>query len=258
MLLAIEAGNTDTVIGLIDDREVVHHWRVSTVPKRTADEFMALLRGLMAGAEDTVHGVVVCSTVPSVRRTMRALVARYYADLPSVMVEPGVRTGIPVMTDNPREVGTDRVLNALAAAHFYGTPCLVVSFATATTFDVVSSRGEYVGGAIAPGIGVSLEALGQAGAQLRQVELSRPRSVIAKNTVEAVQSGTLYGFSSLADGIIARMASELGVPTEELPVIATGGLAPSVLDEMSTVKHHDPWLTLLGLSLAYERNVLAT
>lgn len=259
MLLTIDAGNTETVIGLLDGTDVVHHWRVSTVANRTADELMALLRGLFAGDHDaSVDGVAICSTVPAVLRALRSLVERYYADVPTVLVEPGIRTGVSVLTDNPREVGTDRIVNSLAAVRLFGGPCIVVDFGTATTFDVVSKRGEYLGGAIAPGIGVSLDALGDAGAQLRRVELTRPRSVVAKNTVEALQSGALYGFSGQVDGIVTRMAAELGVPLDELPVIATGGLAPVVLGEASTLKHHEPWLTLIGLSLVFDRNHPAT
>lgn len=255
MLLAIDAGNTETVIGLLDDTSVVEHWRVATVANRTDDELMALMRGLFAGVDGGVQpvGVCVCSTVPSVQHELRSLVARYFADVPSVIVEPGVRTGVPVLTDNPREVGTDRIVNALAAKTLFATPAIVVDFGTATTFDVVSERGEYVGGAISPGIGVSLDALGDAGAQLRRVELVPPRAVIAKNTVEALQSGALYGFAGQVDGIVTRMAAELQVSLDELTVIATGGLAPLVLDELTTVDHHEPWLTLRGLRLAYDR-----
>lgn len=256
MLLTIDAGNTETVIGLLDGVEVKHHWRVSTVTNRTPDELMALLRGLFSGGyDDGVHGVAVCSTVPSVLRALRTLTARYYPEVRTVLVEPGVRTGVSVLTDNPREVGADRVVNALAAIQLYGGPCIVVDFGTATTFDVVSAKGQYLGGAIAPGIGVSLDALGDAGAQLRRVELVRPRSVVARNTVEALQSGALYGFSGQVDGIVIRMAHELGVALEELPVIATGGLATVVLGEAKTIKHHEPWLTLIGLSLVFERNL---
>lgn len=255
MLLAIDVGNTETVIGLLDGTEVVHHWRVATVSHRTADELMALLHGLFAGLDDPIDGLSICCTVPVVQREMRRLTERYYVGLPSLLVEPGVRTGVPVLTDNPREVGTDRIVNALAAMHLYGKgPNIVVDFGTATTFDVVSARGEYIGGAIAPGIDVSLEALGRAAAQLRRVELVRPRAVIAKNTVEALQSGAFYGFSSQVDGIVTRMAAELGVGLDGVTVIATGGLAPLVLDESSTIDHHEPWLTLMGLRLVFDRN----
>jgi type III pantothenate kinase len=178
----------------------------------------------------------------------------YHGELAQVIVEPGVRTGVPVLMDNPREVGTDRIVNALAASTLYGGPAVVVDFGTATTFDVVSARGEYVGGAIAPGIDISLEALGRRGAQLRKVELLRPRTVIAKNTVEALQSGVLYGFASAVDGIVARMREELGVGADELTVIATGGLAPLVVEECAVFTEHQPWLTLLGLAMVFDRN----
>jgi type III pantothenate kinase len=189
----------------------------------------------------------------------RDMLVRHYGTLANVVVEPGVRTGVPVLMDNPREVGADRVVNALAATHLYDGPAIVVDFGTATTFDVVSPRGEYIGGAIAPGIDISLEALGRRGAQLRKVELLRPRSVIAKNTVEALQSGMVFGFASQVDGIVARMIDELAgtypqSPPERVHVIATGGLAPVVVSECRSITDHRPWLTLLGLELVHARN----
>ncbi|MFN7225611.1 MAG: type III pantothenate kinase, partial [Paracoccaceae bacterium] len=173
------------------------------------------LRGLLADAGPTepVSGVSVCSTVPAVLHEWREMLASHFADVPSLVVEPGVRTGVPVLMDNPREVGADRIINALAAATLHGGPAIVVDFGTATTFDVISEQGQYVGGAIAPGIEISLEALGRRGAQLRKVELMRPRSVIAKNTVEALQSGMLFGVASQVEGIVSRMIRELGVET---------------------------------------------
>jgi type III pantothenate kinase len=192
--------------------------------------------------------------VPAVLHEWREMLRTYYGDIPHVVVEPGVRTGVPVLMDNPREVGTDRIVNALAAARLFEGPSIVVDFGTATTFDVVSGKGEYVGGAIAPGIEISLEALGRRGAQLRKVEMLRPRSVIAKNTVEALQSGMLYGFASQVDGIVGRMIAELGLRPGEVNVVATGGLAPLVVDECSCVTAHQPWLTLLGLEIVYARN----
>jgi type III pantothenate kinase len=192
--------------------------------------------------------------VPSVLHEWRDMLRTYHGDLPQVIVEPGVKTGVPVLMDNPREVGTDRIINALAAAQLYGGPAIVVDFGTATTFDVVSPRGEYVGGAIAPGIEISLEALGRRGAQLRKVELLRPRTVIAKNTVEALQSGILYGFASQVDGIVGRMREEMRLDGDELTVIATGGLAPVVVEECAVFTAHEPWLTLLGLEIVFGRN----
>jgi type III pantothenate kinase len=256
-LLCADIGNSHTVIGLLHDGDVVDHWRLATDERRTADEWGVLLKGLLNDSPvgEALRGVSVCATVPAVLHEWRDMLRTYHGDLPQVIVEPGVKTGVPVLMDNPREVGTDRILNALAAAHLYGGPAIVVDFGTATTFDVVSARGEYVGGAIAPGIEISLEALGRRGAQLRKVELLRPRSVIAKNTVEALQSGILYGFASQVDGIVGRMRQELGLEADELTVIATGGLAPVVIDECAVFTAHEPWLTLLGLEIVFGRNV---
>jgi type III pantothenate kinase len=254
-LLCADIGNSHTTIGLVDDGSVRDHWRVATDERRTADEWAVLLGGLLrdsAGAEE-LSGIAVCSTVPAVLHEWRDMLARHQV-VPSVVVEPGVRTGVPVLMDNPREVGADRIVNALAAATRYDGPSIVVDFGTATTFDVVSPRGEYIGGAIAPGVEISLEALGRRGAQLRKVELLRPRSVIAKNTVEAVQSGVLHGCASQVDGMVARMTEALGLRLDEVNVIATGGLAPLVVGECRTVTDHAPWLTLHGLEIVFARN----
>jgi len=258
-LLCADIGNSHTTLGLLRGGEVLDHWRVATLETRTADEWYVLVRGLMRdsvglGRDGVPDGISVCATVPSVLHEWRDMLARYYGDVVSVVVEPGVRTGVPVLMDNPREVGADRVINALAAATLYDGPAIVVDFGTATTFDVVSPRGEYIGGAISPGIDISLEALGRRGAQLRKVELLRPRTVIAKNTVEALQSGMVFGFASQVDGIVARMIAELGVPVEAVHVIATGGLAAVVVEECSSITDHSPWLTLRGLELVFDRN----
>ncbi|QIK65101.1 type III pantothenate kinase [Nocardioides sp. HDW12B] len=255
MLLCADIGNSHTTVGLLDDGAVRHHWRVSSDGRRTADEWRVLLTQLLADApEATVHGFSVCSTVPAVLHEWRDMMATGYSHVPHVVVEAGVKTGVPVLTDNPREVGSDRVVNALAAAHLYDGAAIVVDFGTATTFDVVTARGEYVGGAISPGIDISLDALGARGAQLRKVELLRPRSVIAKNTVEALQSGVLYGFASQVDGMVARMTAELGLTPDQVTVVATGGVAPLVVHECRSVTDHQPWLTLLGLELVFSRN----
>ncbi|NHC44222.1 type III pantothenate kinase [Motilibacter aurantiacus] len=259
MLLAIDVGNTHTVLGLLDGAEVVEHWRIATVAGRTADELAVVVQSLLRqhpalGADEDIAGIAVCSTVPAQLLEMRDLCRRYYSTVPTLVVEPGVKTGIPVLTDNPKEVGSDRILNALAAVHLHGGPAIVVDFGTATTFDAVTSRGEYVGGAIAPGIEISVEALGTRGAQLRRVELARPRSVVGRNTVEALQSGIIFGFAGQVDGIVDRMARELASDPDDVTVIATGGLAPLVLEESSSIDAHEPWLTLHGLRLAFERN----
>lgn len=257
-LLAADIGNSHTVLGLIADGQVSADWRVSTDERITADEWAVLLRGLLGPAlddRDGIDGIAVCSTVPAVLHEWRDMLGRHFGDLRAVVVEPGIRTGVPIQMDNPREVGTDRILNALAAGHDYGGPAIVVDFGgTATTFDVVSGQGAYVGGAIAPGIEISLEALGRRGAQLRKVELARPRSVIAKNTVEALQSGMVFGVASQVEGIVARMIDELGVAGADVTVIATGYLAPLVVEECRCFTDHDPWLTLRGLELVHQRN----
>ncbi len=254
-LLAADIGNAHTVLGLVSDGEVTDDWRVATDAHRTADEWAVLIRGLLGALVDEIDGIAVCSTVPAVLHEWREMLGRHFGDVTRVVVEPGVRTGVPVLMDNPREVGTDRIINALAAATLYGGPAIVVDFGgTATTFDVVSEKGQYVGGAIAPGIEISLEALGSRGAQLRDVELLRPRSVIAKNTVEALQSGMVFGVAAQVEGLVARMTAELGVAPGGVNVIATGYLAPLVIGECGCFTDHSPWLTLKGLALAFARN----
>ena len=255
-LLAADIGNSHTVIGLLEADEVVAHWRVATDERRTSDEWALLLHGLLATAPDgaEVTGIAVCSAVPAVLHEWREMVAAHFSDIAHVFVEPGIRTGVPILMDNPREVGADRIMNALAAATLHGGPAIVVDFGTATTFDVVSAHGQYVGGAISPGIEISLDALGRRGAQLRKVELLRPRSVIAKNTVEAVQSGMLFGVASQVDGMVARIIAELDVVADDVHVLATGYLAPAVLGECRSFTAHDPWLTLRGLRLVFDRN----
>jgi type III pantothenate kinase len=253
-LLAVDIRNTHTFLGLLDGEEVTDHWRVSSLEGRTADEWSVLLLGLLGDRVDEVDGVALCATVPAVLHEWREMLDREFGDVPAVVVEPGVKTGIPVLMDNPREVGADRIVNSLAAATLHGGPAIVVDFGTATTFDVVNAKGQYVGGAISPGIEISLDALGRRGAQLRKVELARPRSVIAKNTVEALQSGLVFGVAAQVEGLVARMIAELGVPRDDVTVISTGHLAPLVADDCDCFSVHSPWLTLQGLRLVFERN----
>jgi type III pantothenate kinase len=257
MLLAVRIGNDQTILGVLDGGEVVGDWRVASEERRTPDEWGILVRGLLATLAEppVVDGVALCSAVPAIQHSWREMVSAQFPDVPHVFVEPGIRTGIPVRVDNPREVGADRIVNALAVAEAFVTPAIVVDFGTATTFDVVNGSGEYVGGAIAPGIEISLDALRRRGAQLRKVELRRPRSVIAKNTVEALQSGMVFGVASQVDGMVARIVDELGVELPDVEVVATGYLAPLVLSECTTFTAHSPWLTLRGLQLVFERNV---
>ena len=250
MLLAIDVGNTNTVLGLYEREDLRASWRVKTDARATADEIALTFRGLLADSP-AVDGIALCSTVPSVLREMRLMLGRYYGDVDTIIVEPGIKTGVPILTDNPKEVGTDRIVNTLAAFHGFSGPCIVVDFGTSTNLDVVSAKGEFLGGALAPGIEISLEALAERAAQLRKVELVEPRSAIGKNTVEALQSGALYGFAGQVDGLVDRIVAELGAVTA---VIATGGLAPIVVPESRTITNHEPDLTLVGLRLIFERN----
>ncbi|HEX9122195.1 MAG TPA: type III pantothenate kinase [Actinomycetota bacterium] len=253
MLLAVDVGNTETVLGVFRGTELASHWRMATVPERTADE-LALLFGGFLEHEDLsfshIAGIVISSVVPAATDALREMVARYLAFEPLVL-EPGVRTGMAILIDNPREVGADRIANSLAAFSRYGGPCIVVDFGTATNFDVVSEKGEYLGGVIAPGLQVAASGLYSAAARLTRVELRTPRSVIGKTTVEAVQSGLILGAAAEVDGIVQRIKDEIG----EARVVATGGLAPVVVPHCRTSIDHDPWLTLEGLRLVFERNV---
>jgi type III pantothenate kinase len=250
MLLTIDVGNTNTVLGLFDGENLHRSFRVKTDPRATADEMYIMFRALLRG-ERQIHGVALCSTVPAVLREIRGMITEYYPDVPAVIVEPGTKTGVPILTDNPKEVGADRIVNTLAAHTLYGGPCVVVDFGTSTNLDVVSASGEFLGGALAPGIEISLDALASRAAALRKVELVAPRSVIGKNTVEALQSGALYGFAGQVDGLVDRMRDQMPLGA----VIATGGLAQIVLPESRTITAHEPDLTLIGLRLVFEKNV---
>ena len=250
MLLAIDVGNTNTVLGLFDGAELSRSWRIKTDARATADEYMLKIRGLLADSPP-VTGIALCSTVPAVLHEMRLMLETQYRDTPTVIVEPGIRTGVPIKVDNPREVGADRIVNTLAVFERYGGPAIVVDFGTSTNLDVVSAKGEFLGGALAPGIQISLDALAARAAQLRKVELVAPRSPIGKNTVEALQSGALYGFAGQVDGLVRRISEVLGTPRA---VVATGGLAEIVVPESQTITDHDPDLTLHGLRAVFERN----
>lgn len=253
MLLAIDIGNTNTVLGAFDGETIVHSWRIKTDSRNTADELMLTFQGLLSGL--SVTGIAACSTVPAALHELRTMLTRYWADVPTVLVEPGIRTGVALLFDNPKEVGSDRIVNTLAAFHLVNGPAIVVDFGTSTNFDVVSGKGEFLGGALAPGIEISLDALASRAAQLRKVELVAPRSPIGKNTVEALQSGILYGFAGQVDGLVRRIASTLlPADPESVQVIATGGLAPLIVAHAESLTRHEPDLTLLGLRLIYERN----
>lgn len=251
MLLTVDVGNTNIVLGLFDGEHLYESYRVRTDPRVTADELALMFRGLLA-AHPAPDGVAVCSTVPAVLEQLRTMFERYFADVPTIVVGPGVRTGVPLLYDNPREVGPDRVVNTLAAFTLFGGPAVVVDFGTSTNFDVVSAKGEFLGGALAPGVEISVDALAARAARLFKVELVEPRSVIGKTTAEALQSGLVYGFAGQVDGMVRRISAELGATPV---VIATGGLSHLMFDVCDTFDHHEPDLTLIGLRLVFEKNV---
>ena len=253
MLLTIDVGNTNTVLGTFLGEDLVHSWRVKTDPRSTADELWLQMRALVEDIEIT--GISLCSTVPAVLREMRTMFTAYFSEIPTTIVEPGIKTGVPLLVDNPKEIGADRIVNTLAAHTLYGGPAIVVDFGTSTNLDVVSPKGEFLGGALAPGIEISVDALAQRAAQLRKVELIKPKSVIGKNTVEALQSGTIFGFAGQVDGLVSRISDELEAQFDERPtVIATGGLAPLIFGVAETLDEHEPDLTLIGLRLIHDRN----
>lgn len=254
MLLAVDVGNSQTVIGVFDGDDLAQHWRISTEANRTPDELALLFGGLMGFADlsfsRNVHGLIVSSVVPVVTEMLRVMTRKYF-HFPPVLVGPGTRTGMPLEIDNPREVGADRVVNALAAYERFGGPGIVVDFGTATSFDVYSGKGAFLGGAIAPGVATSVSALSARGAQLPRIELAKPAQAIGRGTVEAMRSGAVFGFAGLVDRIVEEISGELD---DEPTVIATGGMAPSILDACQTVDRHEPWLTLEGLQIIWQRN----
>ena len=249
MLLAVDVGNTQTVLGLYASDRLVEDWRVATDRTRTGDELAVLLGGLLD--PDSVEGICLSTTVPSILREWQGLAQRW-AHAPLLVVGPGVKTGIPIRYDDPREVGPDRIVNAVAARERYGAPAIVVDFGTSTNFDVVSPEGEYVGGVLAPGIEISMEALFARAARLVDVDFAAPPSVIGKTTVGGLQSGLVNGFAGQVDGIVGHIRAELEAPSA--PVIATGGLAELIAPHSTTIERVDPFLTLDGLRLVWELN----
>jgi type III pantothenate kinase len=247
-LLAVDVGNTQTALGLFEDGELTRRWRLATEPQRTGDELGLFLGGLLDLS--SIEGISLASTVPSLVRSYEELATG--AGVPLLVLGPGTKTGIPIRYDDPREVGPDRIANAVAARERYGAPAIVVDFGTSTNFDVVSPGGEYVGGVLAPGIEVSMNALFERAARLVKVDFVAPETAIGKTTESALRSGLVYGFAGQVDGIVERIRAELGAP--DAPVIATGGLAELIAPHTRTVGRVDPFLTLEGLKLVWELN----
>ena len=256
MLLAIDVGNTNIVLGVFRDRELAHTWRLTTIRDRTADELGILVTGLCAhhGVRcQDIAGIVVASVVPPLTGTLVTMVTEYFGR-PPMMFEPGISAGMPILCDNPAEVGADRIVNGMAAYETYGgagLPLIIVDFGTATTFDAVSAKGEYLGGVICPGPQISADALFQRAARLPRVEVRKPRRVIGTNTVASMQSGLFWGYVDMVEGLVRRMKAELGGGAV---VVATGGMASLVAPETETIDHVDAELTLRGLLLVWERS----
>ena len=259
MLLTLDVGNTNTVLGLyrLNSDELITHWRISTLRTQTADEYGVLFLNLFSMRKVEASGVssiIISSVVPPLESTLRQMCERYF-NLKPMFVEPGIKTGMPILVDNPAELGADRLVNGVAAFARYGGPCVVVDFGTATTFDVISAKGEYLGGVIAPGLAISAEALFARAARLSRVDVKKPAKVVGTNTVAHLQSGLYYGYIGLVDGILERMLQEIKTPDSPTPkIIATGGLARLVADDSRFIETIDDMLTLDGLRLIYERN----
>lgn len=252
MLLCVDIGNTNTVLAVFEGETLKHSWRIRTDPHATADELGLTFRALLDGDGVDLSGIALSSTVPQQGAEVAKMMQRYYPHAHLVQIAPGIKTGVRLSIDNPREAGPDRIANTHAAFHLYGGPCITVDFGTSTNIDVISEHGDFLGGAFAPGIEISIDALASRAANLLKIPLVKPRSVIGKNTVECLQSGMVYGTAAQVDGLVRRITAELG--TDPTAVVATGGLAPVVIEQCETITHYEPNLTLHGLRMIWDRN----
>ncbi|ADG04879.1 type III pantothenate kinase [Kyrpidia spormannii] len=253
MLLTMDVGNTNIVLGVYKGRDLLYHWRMATAREKTEDELGMMIKSLFADqgvSVSDIDGVVISSVVPPLMLALDRMSKKYFHKKP-LIIGPGIRTGLPIKIENPKEVGADRIVNCVGAIELYGPPLVIVDFGTATTFDVVNERGEYLGGPIAPGIAISVEALFQRAAKLPRIELVKPDHVLGRNTIDMMQSGVIYGFVGQVDGLVTRIRRELGLPFR---VIATGGLAELISSESETIEEVNPYLTLHGLRIIWERN----
>jgi type III pantothenate kinase len=253
MIFVVDVGNTNIVLGVYQGKDLLHHWRISTNRSATADEYGVMIHNLfqIAGIRvDDIEGVIISSVVPPLMFTLERVSTKYLKKTP-LIVGPGIKTGLNIRIENPREMGADRIVNAIAGIELYGAPLIIVDFGTATTFDYIDEAGHLLGCAIAPGIGISMEALYQHAAKLPRIDLVRPKTTVGRNTITSMQAGSVFGFAGQADGIVDRMREEFAsTPT----VVATGGLAELIYTESKSIQIVNPLLTLQGLQIIYERN----